>query len=279
MARPRRPQVVVVPLKLWLVPGRDDDIIRFLETVPPRQRAAAVLACHARRIIQPTPTAQRSGRGQCDPGFPGRVVELIIILSVITVSWFTSPPDPDEIRCKVTISFLRSLEARLSNERCSGALCPPSLPFSVCVSAIETGLSPESVLSEFGSALADLLLSKQYRIADLLRQVRLDESRIAWYIQENDHLRNEPVRQKLGRAQQQIRDLTQRAEKAERDLAATRRALEAEQTARQHETRELQRAFVTQNSIIAKQRIQLDNLGLSTLQGEPSDAETPEAQS
>jgi len=43
MARPRRPQVVVVPLKLWLVPGRDDDIIRFLETVPPRQRAAAVL--------------------------------------------------------------------------------------------------------------------------------------------------------------------------------------------------------------------------------------------
>ena len=43
MARPRRSQVVVVPLKLWLVPGRDDDIIRFLETVPPRQRAAAVL--------------------------------------------------------------------------------------------------------------------------------------------------------------------------------------------------------------------------------------------
>jgi hypothetical protein len=195
------------------------------------------------------------------------------------MSWFSSPPDSDEIRRKVTISFLHSLEAHLSSERCSGALYPPSLPFSVCVSAIETGQSPESVFREFGNALADLLLRQQYRIADLLRQVQLDESRIAWYIQENERLGNEPVRQQLGRAQQHIRDLTQRAEKAECDLAATRRALEAEQSARQHETQELQRAFVTQNSILAKQRIQLDNLGLGMLPGEPSDAETPEAQS
>lgn len=193
--------------------------------------------------------------------------------------WFSSPPDPDEIRRQITIRFLHSLEAHLSGDGCSGALCPPSLPFSAYVSAIETGQTPDSVCSEFGSALANLLLRQQYRIADLLRQVQLDESRIAWYIQENDHLRNERVRQKLGRAQQQIRDLTHRAEKAEGNLAATRRALEAEQTARQHETRELQRAFVTQNSILAKQRIQLDNLGLGTLPGEPSDAETPEAQS
>ncbi|HPH98673.1 MAG TPA: hypothetical protein PKW33_22030 [Anaerolineaceae bacterium] len=43
MPRPRRPQVVIVPLKLWLLPGRDDDIIRFMQSIPDRQRAAAVM--------------------------------------------------------------------------------------------------------------------------------------------------------------------------------------------------------------------------------------------
>ncbi len=43
MHRPRRPQVVIVPLKLWLLPGRDDDIIRFMQSIPDRQRAAAVM--------------------------------------------------------------------------------------------------------------------------------------------------------------------------------------------------------------------------------------------
>ena len=60
MARPRRPQVVVVPLKLWLVPGRDDDIIRFLATVPPRQRAAAVLrAMRGGLSNQPQPPSEQ----------------------------------------------------------------------------------------------------------------------------------------------------------------------------------------------------------------------------
>ena len=43
MARPRRLNVVVIPLKLWLLPGRDDDLIQYLENIPPGQRAAAVM--------------------------------------------------------------------------------------------------------------------------------------------------------------------------------------------------------------------------------------------
>ena len=43
MARPRRQNVVVIPIKLWLIQGRDDDILRFLATIPPGQRAVAVL--------------------------------------------------------------------------------------------------------------------------------------------------------------------------------------------------------------------------------------------
>jgi hypothetical protein len=183
------------------------------------------------------------------------------------MSWFSRPPDPDEIRRQAAISFLRSLEARLSGD------------FSAYVSAIESGQSPESVFSEFGIALADLLRQQQTRIADSQNSLRFSEIRIEGLLQENERLRNEPVRQKLGQAQQQIHDLTARAEKSEHSLAATRRALEAEQTARQREMREMQRAFVTQNSIIAKQRIQLDNLGCSMLPGEPSDAETSEDQS
>jgi len=182
------------------------------------------------------------------------------------VPWFTSPPNPDEIRRQAAISFLRSLEARLSGD------------FSTYASAIESGQSPESILSEFGIALADHLRQQQTRITDLQHALRFSEIRIEGLLLETERLRNEPVRQKLGQAQQQVLDLTVRAEKAERDLAATRRALEAEQTARQHERREMQQAFVTQNSIIAKQRIQLDHLGCSTLPSEPSDAETSEDQ-
>ncbi|MFZ6028301.1 MAG: hypothetical protein ACOYYS_11355 [Chloroflexota bacterium] len=43
MARPRRTEVVIIPLKLWLLPGRDDDIIAYLQATAPRQRAAATV--------------------------------------------------------------------------------------------------------------------------------------------------------------------------------------------------------------------------------------------
>jgi hypothetical protein len=43
MPRPRRTEVIVVPLKLWLIPGRDDDLITYFQHIPAGQRAAAVL--------------------------------------------------------------------------------------------------------------------------------------------------------------------------------------------------------------------------------------------
>ena len=42
MPRTRRPNVVIIPLKLWLIPGKDDDLIGYLQSVPAGQRAAAV---------------------------------------------------------------------------------------------------------------------------------------------------------------------------------------------------------------------------------------------
>ena len=116
--------------------------------------------------------------------------------------WFSSPLNPDEIRRQAAISFLRSLEARLS------------VDFSAYASAIESGQSPESIFREFGIALADLLRQQQTRIADLQNPLRFFEIRIEGLLQENERLCNEPVRQKLGQAQQQVLDLTVRAEKA-----------------------------------------------------------------
>lgn len=181
------------------------------------------------------------------------------------MSWFSPPPDPAEIRRQAAISFLRCLEPRLPGD------------LSIYISAVDTGQTPETVFSSFGIALADLLRQQQDVIADLQRSFQYAKNRIEGLLQENERLHNEPARQKLGQAQQQIDDLTRRAEKAESDLDTTRRALEAEQKARQHEVKELQKAIVTQNSIIAKQRIQLNNLGCGTLPGESSDAETSEA--
>ena len=43
MARTRRQAVVVHVIKLWLVPGRDDDIIAFLAQAAPGGKANAVL--------------------------------------------------------------------------------------------------------------------------------------------------------------------------------------------------------------------------------------------
>jgi hypothetical protein len=43
MSRPRRQEKQVYFIKLWLLPGRDNDVIRFLEKIPSGQRAAAVL--------------------------------------------------------------------------------------------------------------------------------------------------------------------------------------------------------------------------------------------
>lgn len=58
MARPRRQQKHVYFIKLWLLPGRDDDVIRFLEDTPSGQRASAVLrAMRGGLTAQPQPSS------------------------------------------------------------------------------------------------------------------------------------------------------------------------------------------------------------------------------
>jgi hypothetical protein len=62
MARPRRGKVVIFPVKLWLIPGQDDDIIEFLQAIPSRQRAGSVLRAMRNGI------ANRSGPPMEDEG-------------------------------------------------------------------------------------------------------------------------------------------------------------------------------------------------------------------
>jgi len=44
MSRHKRKGVVIVPIKLWLIPGRDDDIMEFLRSIPSGQRASAIIS-------------------------------------------------------------------------------------------------------------------------------------------------------------------------------------------------------------------------------------------
>ncbi len=60
MPRPRRPEKQVYFVKLWLLPGRDDDVIRFLDNTPPGKRAAAVLrAMRGGLSDQPQPPSEQ----------------------------------------------------------------------------------------------------------------------------------------------------------------------------------------------------------------------------
>ena len=43
MARPKRKNVVVIQIKFWLIPGRDDDVIGYLQSIPSGQRVSAVI--------------------------------------------------------------------------------------------------------------------------------------------------------------------------------------------------------------------------------------------
>lgn len=61
MARTRRPAVVVHVIKLWLVPGRDDDIIACLAQAAPGGKAAAVVrAMRGGLTAAPAPVAERA---------------------------------------------------------------------------------------------------------------------------------------------------------------------------------------------------------------------------
>lgn len=44
MSRHKRDGVVIVPIKFWLIPGRDDDIMGFLNSIPSGQRASAIIS-------------------------------------------------------------------------------------------------------------------------------------------------------------------------------------------------------------------------------------------
>jgi hypothetical protein len=60
MARARRQAVVVHVIKLWLVPGRDDDIIAFLTQAAPGSKANAVLrAMRGGLMAAPPPVTER----------------------------------------------------------------------------------------------------------------------------------------------------------------------------------------------------------------------------
>ena len=61
MARTRRSSVVVHVIKLWLVPGRDDDIIALLAQAAPGGKAAAVVrAMRGGLAAAPAPVAERA---------------------------------------------------------------------------------------------------------------------------------------------------------------------------------------------------------------------------
>jgi hypothetical protein len=60
MSRARREHVVIFQVKLWLIPGRDDDVIGYLSTVPRKRRAAAVVKAMRGGLegLPPVPTEQ-----------------------------------------------------------------------------------------------------------------------------------------------------------------------------------------------------------------------------
>lgn len=52
MGRPRREdRVIVHQVKLWLIPGEDDDLIAFMAALPAKSKAAAVKAAMRGGIV------------------------------------------------------------------------------------------------------------------------------------------------------------------------------------------------------------------------------------
>jgi hypothetical protein len=64
MARPRREKVIVVPLKLWLIPGRDDDVIAFFNSIPAGQKARAVVRAMRSGLTRHAP--EPNEKDECD---------------------------------------------------------------------------------------------------------------------------------------------------------------------------------------------------------------------
>jgi len=77
MPRPRREKVVIVQVKQWLIPGRDDDVIGYLNSIPGKRRAGAVVK------------AMRGGL-QGLPQLPTEEEEMDSILNGLGTAWLGS---------------------------------------------------------------------------------------------------------------------------------------------------------------------------------------------
>lgn len=172
--------------------------------------------------------------------------------------WFKPSFDANQERRNMALGLLQSLEPYLPNQ------VRPAL------AGLQAGVHPNQVLAEFGYNLANMLSELHSRHTDLVNRAQSNEWHINRLRQDNERLRNEPLRQQLEQAQDETQSLAVALSSAEIDLETTRRALAAEQSAHRREVAELQAYIVSQNRIIAQQQLRLNGL-----LGETPGAETP----
>ena len=67
MSRPRRKEKQVYFIKLWLLPSRDGDVIRYLENAPAGQRGSCRVTGDARWFIKPTPAKREAEEMEIHP--------------------------------------------------------------------------------------------------------------------------------------------------------------------------------------------------------------------
>lgn len=60
MSRQKREGVVVVPIKLWLIRGRDDDLVEFFESIPSGQRASAIISAMRHGLLSKKPSFEQN---------------------------------------------------------------------------------------------------------------------------------------------------------------------------------------------------------------------------
>jgi|GEM_PF-2567891 len=171
--------------------------------------------------------------------------------------WFRQPVDAQPERRQTVFWLLQCLAPYLP------------APTKTAADQLEAGVSPDAVLSEFGRCLAELLARWQTYNTGLSARLQSQEAQVDWLRKENERLQTEPLRRQMKQAQQKVHELSGALSQAGKDLETVRRALAAEQVARQREVSELQAYVVSQNRIIAQQQLRLNGL-----LGETPSAET-----
>ena len=170
---------------------------------------------------------------------------------------FISTSDPANQRRQMAEALLRQL----------GASLPAVL--DACLPALLGGQEPEIVLAEAGRLIARAMAQQQQDTTRMESRLYASQGENRLLRSQNDRLQNEPVRQQLQAAQDQVQALTLRLEDTEADLHTTRLALASEQRARRQETAAFEAQSTAQNRIIAQQQLRLNSL-----LGEPSGANT-----